>query len=151
MMTQRNIASHYQHHRARGATPVGLVILLYDAAIESLRRAKLAAENGRIEDRAAASNHVLLVLNELTRSLDRERGGEVARNLDRFYAVARARLLDANFRSDPAMFEELVGMFCSLREAWHQVEIETATPADAPPAPAVMPSAGESSSAGWSA
>jgi flagellar protein FliS len=151
MMTQQNIANHYQRHRARGASPVGLVVLLYDAAIESLRRAKLAAENGRIEQRVAASNHVLLVINELTRSLDRERGGEVARHLDEFYAVARARLMDANVHSDPGIFEELVGMFCSLREAWQQVEIETAAPAGAPHPSATELSPGEPSPAGWSA
>lgn len=150
-MTQQKIANHYQRQRAPGASPVGLVILLYDAAIESLRRAKLAAESARVEERTASSNHVLLVLNELTRSLDRERGGEVARNLDQFYTVARARLLDANFRSDPMMFEELVGMFCSLREAWQQVEIETATPPGAPHGVPVAPPSGEASSAGWSA
>ncbi len=151
-MTQQNIANHYQRHRARGASPVGLVVLLYDAAIESLRRARLAAGNGRIEERVAASNHVVLVINELTRSLDRKRGGEIARNLDQFYAVALARLMEANVRSDPNLFEELVGMFCSLRETWQQVEIETAAPAGAPnPAVAATPSVGEASAISWSA
>jgi flagellar protein FliS len=151
-MTQGNIASHYQRHRARGASPVGLVVLLYDAAIESLRRAALAAESGRIEQRVAASNHVVLVINELSRSLDHKRGGEIARHLDQFYAVARATLMEANLRSDPHIFEELVGVFCSLREAWQQVEIETAAPSHAPkPTGATLPPACEDSSPGWSA
>ena len=151
-MTQPSIATHYQRHRARGASPVGLVVLLYDAAIESLRRARLAAENGRIEERVAASNHVVLVINELSRSLDHKRGGEIARNLDQFYAVARARLMEANVRYDPDMFEELVGIFCSLREAWQRVEIETAAPATVPnPAAATTSSAGEPSTLGWNA
>jgi flagellar protein FliS len=152
MMTQKNIANHYQRHRARGASPVGLVVLLYDVTIESLRRAQLAAQNGDIEQRVAASNHVVLVINELSRSLDHKRGGEIASNLDRFYAVARARLMEANVRSDPAIFEELVGMFCSLHEAWQRVEIETAAPAGAPNLPAAgAPLAGETSVAGWNA
>jgi flagellar protein FliS len=153
MMTQQNIAKHYQHHRARGASPVGLVVLLYDAAIESLRRARIAAENGRIEERVATSNHVVLVINELVRSLDHKRGGQIARNLDQFYAVARARLMEANLRSDPWIFEELSGMFCSLREAWLQVELETAVPAAATHAStaSTAPFESQTSSAGWSA
>lgn len=152
-MTQQNIANHYQRHRARGASPVGLVVLLYDAAIESLRRARLAAENGRIEERVATSNHVVLVINELARSLDHKRGGEIARNLDQFYTVARARLMEANVHSDPGIFEELSGMFCSLREAWQQVEIETSAPTGAPYAPtaSATPSDGAASSSSWSA
>ncbi|MDE3137264.1 MAG: flagellar export chaperone FliS [Acidobacteriota bacterium] len=152
MMTQQGIANHYQRQRARGASPVCLVVLLYDAAIESLRRAGLAAESGRIEQRVAASNHVVLVINELSRSLDHKRGGEIARNLDQFYAVARARLMEANLRADPHIFEELVGMFCSLREAWQQVEIKTAAPVNAANTNgATLSSDCESSSAGWSA
>lgn len=152
-MTQQNIANHYQRHRARGASPVGLVVLLYDAAIESLRRARIAAENGRIEDRVAASNHVVLVINELARSLDHKRGGQIARNLEQFYAVARARLMEANLRSDPGIFEELGVMFRSLREAWQQVELETAAPAGATHTSAASTTASEGPtlSAGWSA
>jgi flagellar protein FliS len=151
-MTQHNIVNHYQRQRARGASPVGLVVLLYDAAIESLRRAALAAEKGSVEQRVAASNHVVLVLNELSRSLDHKRGGEIAHNLDRFYAVARARLTEANVRSDPGIFEELTGMFCSLREAWQQVEIETSVPPNGPdPAGGTPHPAWETSSSSWNA
>ena len=149
-MNTKDVANNYLLFRARGATPVGIVVLLYDTAIESLRLAKQAAENGRIEDRVASSNHVLLVINELSRTLDHERGGQVAGNLDRFYSVARARLMEANVRSDPAIFEHLLAMFCSLREAWQRVEIETAGAAAASAAgPSLPPS--ETSLAGWSA
>lgn len=153
-MTLKDVATNYQRQRARGASPVGLVVLLYDAAIESLRRAKCAVETAKIEDRVAASNHVLLIINELTRTLDHERGGEVARHLDLFYAVARARLMEANVHSDAAIFEELVGMFCSLREAWQRVEVEVSgqvSPTESSRVPDPDVSAEEPSLAGWSA
>lgn len=154
MMTARDAVNSYQFDRARGASPVGLVVLLYDAAIESLRLAKAAAEEGRIEPRVASSNHVLLVINELSRSLDHRRGGDVARNLDAFYSVARSRLMEANLRADPAVFAELIDMFCSLREAWQRVEIDLAgRTGDTSQAasPAAMATGGETSTAGWSA
>lgn len=150
-MTTKDVASNYQRLRARGSSPVGLVILLYDAAIESLRQAKLAATEARIEDRVAASNHVVRILNELTRALDHERGGNVARQLERFYAVAGMLLTDANARSDPARFDELIGMFCSVREAWQRVELEVAGTPEAMPANEIAPPAGETSLVGWSA
>ena len=123
-MTQQNIANHYQRHRARGASPVGLVVLLYDAAIESLRRAKLAAESGRIEQRVAASNHVLLVINELGRSLDPEPGGEAARHLlvddtvvdrarSRGDAMTRHRCRVPLFRQRSQLLAMWIGVFDS--------------------------------------
>jgi flagellar protein FliS len=149
-MTTKDVANNYRRLRARSSSPVGLVILLYDAAIESLRQAKLAAAEARIEDRVAASNHVMLVLNELTRTLDHERGGKVAHNLERFYAVAGILLTEANVRSDPATFDKLIGMFCTVREGWQRVEQEVGgwRPASAAETPL---SASEPSLVGWRA
>lgn len=151
MMTMNDVAGNYQRLRARGSSPVGLVILLYDAAIDSLRRAKLAAADARIEDRVAASNHVMLILNELTHTLDHERGGKVARHLERFYAVAGTLLIGANVRSEPAAFEELIGMFCSVREAWQHVEVDVCGQSQTATVTEALPSTGEPSLVGWSA
>ncbi len=150
-MTAKDVASNYQRLRVRGSSPVGLVILLYDAAIESLRRAKLAAADAWIEDRVAASNHVVLILNELTRTLDHERGGKVARHLERFYRVAGALLTDANVSSDPAAFDQLIGMFCSVREAWQRVEVDVGGQPQTRPIPETPLPADEASLVGWSA
>jgi flagellar protein FliS len=147
-MTPQDIANNYQRQRAHDASPVGLVVVLYDGAIEFLRRAKLASQTDNIEARVAASNRVLLIINELARALDHERGGEVAEQLDRFYSTARALLMQANSRSDPAAFDEAIGMFCSVREAWRQVEL------DVSPQPVAVPAgahAAEISLGGWSA
>lgn len=149
-MTTKDVTNNYQRLRARSSSPVGLVILLYDAAIESLRQAKLAAVEARIEDRVAASNHVLLILNELMRTLDHERGGKVAHNLERFYGVAGLLLTEANVRSDPATFGTVIGMFCAVREAWQRVEQEVGVWPPTSAAEAPLPAAGPSL-AGWSA
>ncbi len=43
----------YQDSAVRGATPIDLVVLLYDSAIEDMRRALAAMKNGDIEARSA--------------------------------------------------------------------------------------------------
>lgn len=150
-MNAKDIANSYQHLRVRGATPVGQIILLYDAAIESLRRARIAAENGRIEDRVEASKRILLIINELTRALDHERGGKVARNLNEFYSVARMLLMQANAGGDAGGFDPIIEMFFSLREAWQRVELDVDGPAAGSPEPTRPAEERQSSLAGWSA
>src|SRR5689334_18427773 len=71
--------SSYREAAVRGATPVQLVILLYEQGIEDLRRAIIALEKNDIEARTREINHALMVIGQLQASLDMERGGEVAR------------------------------------------------------------------------
>ena len=65
----------YQDSAVRGATPIELVVLLYDSAIEDMRRALAAMKKGEIEARSAAVGHALMVLQQLQGTLDFERGG----------------------------------------------------------------------------
>jgi flagellin-specific chaperone FliS len=51
-----------------------------------------------------------------------QNGGEVAQNLDRFYAVLRAGILDAQFTASPPLVEKLIDNVVSIREAWLKVE-----------------------------
>lgn len=133
----RNPTLAYREVATKVGSPVGLVVLLYDAAINSLQRALKGFEANRIEQRTADLNHALLVVGELQASLDFERGGEVARRLRRFYELARARILEANLTNSAPFVRRLLEQFISLREAWHTVErANPQAPAPARPNPA---------------
>ncbi|MGA2417498.1 MAG: flagellar export chaperone FliS [Candidatus Sulfotelmatobacter sp.] len=117
--------SSYRETAVRGASPVGLVICLYEQAIEDLRRALLALENGNIEDRTRYINHALLVISHLQGTLDMERGGEVARNLARFYSVVRAGLIEAQLTQSARILEQQTSQLATVHEAWRDVERAT--------------------------
>lgn len=121
-MNQNQIAAQYRQSSAQGANPVGLVVRLYDAILEDLRRALEALHAGQIESRTAALNHALLIIAELESVLDHERGGEVARHLKGFYRVSRAVILEENLRARPEGIERLIGLFLPVRQAWQQAE-----------------------------
>src|ERR1700758_1788645 len=93
-----NPRTSYREVAVRGASPVRLVICLYEQAIEDLRLAVIALEKGDIETRTRGINHALTVLAQLQGSLDMERGGEVARNLSRFYNLVRSGLTEAQLK-----------------------------------------------------
>ena len=145
--------STYREAVVRGASPLRLVICLYEQAIDDLRRAGLALEKGDIEERTRKINHALLVIAQLQRSLDMERGGRVAKNLEWFYNLVRAGLFEAQVRQSPSILERQISQLALVREAWQEVERATAAPEPSPkksesPAP---PNSSPTSSGDWSA
>lgn len=101
---------------------MGLVVKLYDAVLEDLRRASDALVSGDVERRISSLNHALLIIAELESVLDHERGGDVARQLRGFYSVTRAMIVEANIRASRERIEKLTELFKPLRQAWQHVE-----------------------------
>jgi flagellar protein FliS len=122
MTTQNQIASQYRELSARGSTPVGLVVKLYDAILEDFRQALAAIAAGDIERRVARINHAMLIIAELESVLDYKRGGVVAQRLRGFYDVTRAMIVEANARVSREMFEKIIELYVPVRHAWQQVD-----------------------------
>jgi flagellar protein FliS len=103
-----------------------MVVKLYDAIIEDLRRALAALRYGQIEPRTSALNHALLIIAELESVLDHDRGGDVARHLKGFYQVTRAMIVEENIRARAEGLEKLIELFLPVRQAWQEAERELA-------------------------
>ena len=125
-MKPNHIARKYRELAIKAATPVGLVVVLYDMAIESLGRAAHEIDAGNVEARTQELNHALAVIAELQRSLNMEAGGEVTKHLTDLYDVARGKILEANIKVSKDTIERLSGVLSSVRDAWRIVEQKTA-------------------------
>ena len=119
---QFNPASQYRQLAVRSQGPVGLIVLLYDSAIQSFHAALRAMEANQIEKCTAHLNHSLTVIALLQSSLDFEKGGEVARQLERFYNVFRGRVLEASIKSSPEILQDIIAQFRMMRDAWSEVD-----------------------------
>lgn len=115
----------YREAGARGASPARLVICLYEQAIEDLRRAVIAMDKGQIEVRTKQINHALMVVAQLEGSLDMARGGEVAINLARFYAMVRRGLTEAQMKQSSKILQDQISQLVVVHEAWLEVERAT--------------------------
>jgi flagellar secretion chaperone FliS len=119
----------YRQADARGATSLRLVVLLYEQIIQDLRQASMAIDHNQIELRTKRINHALDVICLLQATLNLERGGQVARNLLRFYDVVRANLCEAQFQASKEILARQITDLLTVREAWEQVErVEGAAP-----------------------
>lgn len=138
-----NTATNYLDAAVAGASPVGLVVLLYERLISDLNRALAAMQNGDAETRVAKINHAFLVLGQLEGSLDSSRAPEAARKQALFYSVVRAKILEAHIKSGRKMLEEQIVLLNDVRSAWEQVD--PARQAKAPlPSPSPSKAADES-------
>jgi flagellar protein FliS len=120
-MTRTN---HYQSMNVSTASPMDLVIMLYDECVKTLDRADAAFDLSGPASIEAISNHLLHaedILTELTVSLDYEKGGDIATHLHRLYDFMIAHISEANVRKERNRIHEVRRMLLDLREAWVQV------------------------------
>ena len=143
-----NPALAYREAASLGASPVSIVVLLYDRLVQDIHNAASAMKRLDVEARAVHVNHSLLILEQLQGRLDFAAGGSAARQLDTFYSVVRGKLLEAQIRQSPELLLKQAQTIIQVRESWAEIErgsSEAAAPI-APSAPDMPePSAAPSS------
>ena len=101
------------------ADPLGLVVMLYDGAIEAIVRAESHLAQGEIEGRGTYTSRAIDIINQgLLASLDIRVGGALTDSLWSLYEYMSRRLLAANIGGDRAIYLEVRGLLGELREAW---------------------------------
>jgi flagellar protein FliS len=103
--------------------------LLYEGAIRRVKEAQSAVLARRINERCRAVQKATAIIEGLQSCLDHERGGEIARNLDRIYTHVIFRLQRINLTNDPAICDEVIARLDQLRAAWTQLAAGAAPPA----------------------
>jgi flagellar protein FliS len=141
----------YREAAVRGASPVRLVVLLYEQIIEDLRQALAAHGRKQVEERTRRLNHALLVVGQLQGSLDRRRGGRVAENLDLFYNQLRAGLIKGQVHQSEQAIEQQITNLMLVRQAWSEVERSSPSAAMAEEPAAVLAPSEARSAADWKA
>jgi flagellar protein FliS len=126
-------AQAYRQFSVQGASPLGLVVMLYDGAIAALRRAVTAIEAHDIPAKCQHLKRAMAIIVQLEETLNMELGGEVAKTLKAFYMYSRGQAIKANIENSPEILRALIEKFSTVRDAWYQAEHEP-SPSSAPPA-----------------
>jgi flagellar protein FliS len=127
MMTAMR-ANQYLNTQVRSSTPLELVVLLYDAALRHAVTARDAMARRDIPSRRTAMSKLMAVVGELQHTLDMDRGGDIARQLDELYSWALTQLLDATVHQDPQRIEEVHRVLTILRDGWVSIAANAASP-----------------------
>ncbi len=124
----KNPALAYRQFSVQGSTPLGLVVMLYDGAIASLRRAAVAIRAGDISEKCTHLTRAQAIILQLEGTLNFAAGGEVAQTLKALYVYARGQMLRANIENSPQILSLLVEKLATVREAWNEADHRPADP-----------------------
>lgn len=104
------------------ATPHRLICMLFDGAQSAIRAAHLHMQGGDIEEKGKAISRAIdIVNNGLLASLDHERGGELAGNLERLYDYIVRLLLEANRHNDAQKLDQAASLLGEIGSAWREI------------------------------
>lgn len=104
------------------ASPHGLIAMLYDGAIEAIRKAKIYLEMNDIEMKGRQMDKALRILKDgLTASLNLKAGGELAERLLSLYDFISKELILANSQNNVEKMDACIDMLEDLRSAWMEI------------------------------
>lgn len=120
------------------ADPHKLILLLYQGALLSIAAARNHMMRKEIAEKGKSISQAISIINEgLLTSLNKEVGGDLAKNLAALYEYMSRRLLHANMRNDPKALDEVMALLTELRSAWETIRKPVAgvSQSDLEPAP----------------
>lgn len=115
-------AYEYRKSAVTGASPIHIVVLLYEGALrhmEAGRHALAHQDYPRQNEHLQASQKIIM---ELMSCLDMEKGGEIAVNLLKIYEYALGELVRANIEDDAGAVSQCIRIFSDLRESWVKLD-----------------------------
>ncbi len=107
-----------------GANPHQLIQMLYEGAIENMARAKGCMERKDFSGKGDTLGRAINIIGGLQSFLDKEKGGEVAENLDALYDYMSRRLFEASKDNDIAMVDEVIGLVREVKTGWEGIKDE---------------------------
>lgn len=119
MLTQ--YMNQYQQTQVMTSSRVQIVVLLYDAAIQSIELARAGIESNNLKEKGRFLGRAISIIGELNSVLDFEQGGEIARSLHRLYEYMLNELVTANARNDARGLEGPLRCLTTLREGWREI------------------------------
>ena len=98
-----------------------LLLMLYDGCIKFLKHAKIGLETKDIPKFARYLSKSQAIISELMLTLDFERGGEIARDLDRIYDFTLFYLTEANLEKNPGKIQRVIDLVDTIAGAYRQI------------------------------
>ena len=111
-------AKNYKQMQIKTASPTQILVMLYEAAIQNVKK---AADAMAKKDMALKGMHIGKVhdiINELNTSLNHEVGQDIAKDLERLYNFMVSQLLKANLENDPEALLSVQKNLEVLLEGW---------------------------------
>lgn len=98
-----------------------LLLMLYDGCIKFLKHAKAGLESRDIVKFARFLSKAQAIISELMLTLDFEKGGEIAKDLDRLYDFMLFYLTEANLEKNPDKISRVIELTETIANSYREV------------------------------
>jgi flagellar secretion chaperone FliS len=127
-LTSNNFYAEYSQSSLLGASPIRLIVALYEGATEAVQQARECLVSGDVWARSRAISKAVNILTELMCSLDHQKGGEISANFKRLYSYMQQRLLLAHSTKAAEPMIEVEKLLRDLLESWRTVSAQPTEP-----------------------
>src|SRR6266496_162960 len=117
-------ANQYKQTSITTANRGQILIMLYEAAIQNVKKATMAIEKKDIPGKGVAIGKAHDIINELSNTLNFEVGGEIARDLERLYNYMTEQLVKANIESSIDALREVQKLMETLLSGWKEAVVQ---------------------------
>ena len=132
-MGYNNGAQAYRQNAINGASPVQLVIMLYDGALRFMDEGKRAMAIKDLETKNFKLQRAQKIVMELISTLDIRNGGEIASNLLSLYTFTINELVEGNMHDKPERIDNAIKTMTELRDSWVELERTSKTNSEVTP------------------
>jgi flagellar protein FliS len=126
-MYPKNAYNQYKAVQVTTTDRGRLLLMMYEGAIKFLRQAKAGLEEQDIAKFCRFLCKGQAIITELMNTLDHEKGGDIARDLDRLYDFMLFYLTEANLHRDAKKVEKVVELLNTIYSAYREIILERPT------------------------
>jgi flagellar protein FliS len=112
----------YRKMQVETASPLSLVLMLYDRAIVLLNKAKKEISEKQYEAKGLTLDKASEIVFELLTTLDKDKGGEIASSLANLYNFVLHEITDANSKLNIKSLDNAIKILSELRESWESIK-----------------------------
>ncbi len=125
-MAQRSIQQYRQNTVAslKEASPHAQVAAIFQHIVGNLVAASNAIDRKDVKQRGECISKAIRLIDVLKISLDLEKGGNIATNLDALYDYCTQKLIIGNIQSDKSHIDEVSGIIREIKEGWDGIPEE---------------------------
>ncbi|KTC98073.1 flagellar export chaperone FliS [Legionella erythra] len=108
--------------RIESASPHQLIDLLLQGARSHIATAQGNIQRNQISEKGEHIGKAISIIEGLKTSLNHEKGGELANNLDKLYDYVQQILLKANIDNNVELLTQSNLLLAEIHEAWQQIK-----------------------------
>ncbi|MFQ5329602.1 MAG: flagellar export chaperone FliS [Thermodesulfobacteriota bacterium] len=113
-------SASYQNSAVVTSNRVGIIVMLYEGAINFLEAAVNSIERDDIPGKGLYIDKASAIISELLCALDQKEGGEVAVNLEKLYNYMLGELTEANTTNNHMPVRTVISLMKELKMGWDE-------------------------------